>query len=315
MNHQIFNKDCIEGAKEIWDNSVDLIICDPPFGIEEGSFSKHYYRDNDKVINGYVQAPDDYYEFSYAWIEQCKRILKDNGSMFIVSGWSNLRHIENAIASHGMHMVNHMIWKFNFGVFTRKKMVSSHYHILYIVKTKKAKPVFNTYCRFGFDEKTPDGRSLLYNDMEDVWTINKEYNSGEFKSINKLPEELIRKIIQYYSNERDLVCDFFMGNFTTASVALKMGRMVCGFELNENSYNHFMPIINKIEFGSDLKLLKKVEVNTPKNQGKKLTKEEIELIKNDFSELLKTNTKAKSLIILSEKHGRGRWSLERIIKR
>ena len=71
---------------------------------------------------------------------------------------------------------------------------SSHYHILYITKSKKAIPTFNTYSRFGFSEKTTDERSLVYEDMEDVWTIGKEYQPKEFKSVNKLPEALIEGV-------------------------------------------------------------------------------------------------------------------------
>lgn len=311
-----YNEDCVEGAKKyLNDNSVDLLICDPPFGIEEASFSKHYYREKNLVLEGYVQAPDDYYLFSYMWLEQCKRILKENGSLIVISGWTNLRHVLNAVADLKMHVHNHIIWKYNFGVFTKKKMVSSHYHVLHITKSKKSNFTFNTYCRFGFSEKTTEGRSLLYNDMEDVWVINKEYNPGEFKSINKLPEELVKKLILYYSNEGDDVCDFFMGNFTTASCAKKLGRFVTGFELNEKAFKHFVPIIDEIKFGCDLETLKKVNVDTPENQGKKLSENEIFVIQEDFKELLKTNSKMESLQILSKRYGRGRWSLERIIKR
>lgn len=314
MNN-IYNEDCIIGAKKyIPNSSVDLIICDPPFGIDESTFKKHYYRD-DKVIEGYVSAPDNYAEFSLKWISECKRILKNNGSLYIVSGWSNLSHILNAINYLNLNVVNHIIWKFNFGVFTKKKYVTSHYHILYLTKSKSAKPTFNTYCRFGFSEKTDDNRSLAFSDMESVWRINKEYHPGKMKNGNKLPEALIKKIIQYSSNEGDLICDFFMGNFTTAFVAKKMGRNVCGFELNPSAYHYFMPKLNEIEFGCDLEKQKIVNEGLPVNQGKKLLQSEIEDIKNEFSVLTATMPKKQALIDLSKKYGRGRWSLERILKR
>ncbi len=311
----VYNQDCVEGAKNhIEDNSVDLIICDPPFGIEESSFQKHYYRD-DLVIEGYVEAPTDYEKFSLDWITESKRIMKDNGSMYIISGWTNLHHILNAVNKLGLHMINHIIWKYNFGVCTKTKFVSSHYHILYLSKTKKVKPKFNTYSRFGFSEKTADDRSLLYSDMEDVWNIPKEYQSGERKNANKLPEELIRKIMQYSSDEGDLVCDFFLGNFTSAVVSKKMNRNFVGFEINENSYNHFIKEMESVVEGSDLANLKVVDVGTPANQGKKLEQEEIDSIQKDFNELLNTKTKKDSIKAITEKYGRGRWSVERIIKR
>ena len=57
------------------------------------------------------------------------------------------------------------------------------------------------------------------------------------KNINKLPEELVKKMIQYSSNEGDLVCDFFLGNFTTAVVSKKLNRVPMGFELNKHAFH------------------------------------------------------------------------------
>jgi len=189
---------------------------------------------------------------SLAWINECKRILKDNGSFYIISGWTNLYHILNAIDELKLHLVNHIIWKYNFGVYTQRKFVSSHYHILYLTKSSRSRPTFNTCCRFNREERTDIGGSALYSDMEDVWYIRKEYQKGKLKNSNKLPEGLVKKIIQYSSNQGDIVCDFFMGNFTTAMVAKKMGRNCVGFEINKNPFDVFSKELANIEFGRDL---------------------------------------------------------------
>lgn len=234
---QIYNTDCISGARQ-WLSaaSIDLFLADPPFGIAGDKLHKHYNRDENNVLAGYVEAPEDYYEFSLAWLTEAKRILKATGSMYIVSGWSNLHHILNAINALNLVLINHIIWKFNFGVYTSRKYVTSHYHILY-VKLNKSKPVFNTNCRFTNQDRD-NNRSLLYRDMEDVWIINKEYQPGQIKNKNKLPDELIEKMILYSSNEGNHVCDFFLGNFTTAYVAKRLNRIPIGFEINPESFNH-----------------------------------------------------------------------------
>ena len=53
---------------------------------------------------------------------------------------------------------------------------------------------------------------------------------------NKLPEELVKKMVQYSSNEGDVVCDFFMGNFTTKKVCRELNRHCIGFEININAF-------------------------------------------------------------------------------
>jgi len=244
MNLKIYNKDCISGAKKYFDDeSVDLGIYDPPFGINENSFGSQYNRDESNVIKGYVEAPENYLDFTRQWLSEATRILKSNGSMYVISDWSLLHDVLIVIKELDLFVINHIIWKYNFGVFTKKKYVSSHYHMLFLKKSKNAKITFNTECRFDPDEKDGKGRSLIYGDLEDVWVINKEYATGKTKNKNKLPEALVQKMILYSSNEGDTVCDFFMGNFTTAFVAQKLGRIPRGFELNKKAFDYHMPLL------------------------------------------------------------------------
>jgi len=312
-NYEIWNEDCILGAKSISDKSVHLLLADPPFGIQESKFDNLYNRNFDNVISGYVEAPQDYDKFTLDWMTEAKRVLDDNGSMYIVSGWTNLPSIFKAIEALNLFVVNHIVWKFNFGVNTKNKYVSSHYHIIYLTKSKKAKRTFNSNCRFTQLDKDDDGGSLLYQDLEDVWVINKEYQPQTKKNVNKLPNKLVNKIIEYSSNAGDLVCDFFMGNFTTAYCSLELGRRVTGFELNPESYEHHIDKISKI------KCENKVVNITPKenpyfNQGKKLTDEEVLRIKNRFTEL-KSIYKSKKDVInkLTFEFGRGRFSINNIL--
>ena len=311
-----YNEDCITGAQKIEDDSVDLIICDPPFGISETSFDKHYKRENN-AIEGYVEAPSDYQKFSNEWIAQAKRILKPNGTFYIVSGWTHLREILNSIDRLDLTTHNHIIWKYNFGVSTTKKFVSSHFHILRLSKGNNL--TFNTHCRFGPQEKSSEGKSLLYADLEDVFVINKEYMPGKIKNQNKLPIELIDKLILYSSNENDLVCDFFLGNFTTAYSAIGLGRKATGFEINKEVFNiHSNNIQNnkKQLIKAKLNNLKTVTIDKPKNQGKPITTTELLAIKIKHDEHIKKHyTKKKSIEILMSEYGRGKFSIINILKK
>jgi len=316
MKYQIYCEDCIDGAKKhIKSESVDLIICDPPFGINETSFDKHYKRKEDcLIIDGYVEAPSDYYKFTHDWISEAKRVLKPDGSFYIISGWSKLKEILNVLDDLDLCLQNHIIWKYNFGVFTRNKFVTSHYHILYVLKSDKAKPTFNTHCRFGSGEKDLYGKSLNYQDMEDVWTITKEFHQSKKKNKNKLPTALIEKMLLYSSNAGDVVCDFFQGNFTTASCSIDLGRIPIGFELNSESYNYNMPLLNDILFGNGLNRLRQIMITGPENSGKRITASEREAILHDCELLLSSGKSKKSVISeLSSKYGRGKFSILNII--
>ena len=243
-----YNEDCITGAqKHLKDNSIDLIVCDPPFGINGHRLNKHYNRDENNVLDGYVDVPEnEYAEFSRQWINEAERVLRPGGSIYIVSGYSNLRHILNALSDTNLKEVNHLIWKYNFGVYTSKKYISSHYHILYCIK-KGGHVTFNKNAFYADSKKTAQGGSINYLDREDVWIINREYKRRQMKNKNELPKSLLGKIIRYSSNPDDLVCDFFLGGFSTAKVAIGLGRKACGFEINKNAFDYQIREMIKIK--------------------------------------------------------------------
>jgi site-specific DNA-methyltransferase (adenine-specific) len=150
--------------------------------------------------------------------------------MYVFSGWNNLADILNAIEEIGFITVNHIIWKYQFGVVTSRKFVTSHYHCLYLCKNDKKRKFF-PYERFGKEEKNNQGRSLHYKDKEDVWEIKREYWTGDEKTPTKLPAEIIKKILQYSSEEGDLVFDPFLGSGQTAVVSKLLKRNYIGFEI------------------------------------------------------------------------------------
>lgn len=216
----IYYEDCIANIpKRIDDESIDLIIADPPFGIRFDGKGSQYNRKSEFVVSGYSEIKQaNYHEFSKAWIKAIYPILKETGSAYIFSGWTNLKDILIAIDDAGFTTQNHLIWKYQFGVFTKRKYVTSHYHILFLVKNPK-KYYFNKIDHY----------------PEDVWEIKREYLPGEKKNSTKLPDKLVEKLLLYSSQENDLVLDPFMGNGTTAVACIKHKRNYLGFEINPNA--------------------------------------------------------------------------------
>ena len=234
----IINADCIVGMKSINNKIIDLIVTDPPFAIDFKAKRANYNRTPENVLEGYHEIKQkDYLPFSRNWINEAYRVLKDSGSMFVFSGWSNLKDILIALDEVDFKLVNHIIWKYQFGVVTTNKYVSSHYHCLYVCKDDK-KRKFYPNSRF----KSGNTR---YKDMEDVWTINREYWRNEKKTPTKLPSEIIKKILQYASKPDDMVLDPFLGSGQVAVVSKEMGRRYMGFEMIKEYYNFAKKRIDK----------------------------------------------------------------------
>ena len=242
--YQVHNLDCVNGMREhVADGSVDLIFTDPPYGIDGDGLDVHYHRDESNVVPGYVDVPlSQYAQFSQDWIRECERVLRPGGSMYIVSGYTNLHHILNALHATDLEEVNHLIARYTFGVNATKKWISSHYHVLFWQKKDRGrlKRTFNHMYRFADNKDS-------YNDRLSVQDMPRDYKPGEIKNKNQLSEEFIDKFIMYSSNPGDLVMDPFCGGFTTARQSLRRGRRFVGFELNTNAYDAFAPALDSIE--------------------------------------------------------------------
>ena len=311
-----YNGDCIAGAKQyIKDNSIDLIITDPPYGIQGDMLHHHYNRNEQFVAQGYVEVDTEAYEaFSQAWVAEAARILRPGGTMYIISGYTNLYHILSALRQHDLTEINHIIWKYNFGVFTQKKYISSHYHILYYEK-KGGKRTFQKDVRFGMSEKDENGGSYNYQDREDVWIINREFKPGKIKNKNELPCELLIKMMQYSSQEGDFVCDLFLGGFSTAKVAIGLNRMITGFEISETIFDIKAKEMETIVPGSMVHTLRSPIQSSLLRQGKRWSREERQEVHTRYQEFMQVGmSKKHALSLLEKEFGRGTFSLDRCLK-
>ncbi len=211
----VYEGDALALLPQVPGGSVDLIVTDPPFAIDFKAQRLNYNRKSSNVLEGYREVSgEEYGEFTKRWIAEAERVLTPTGSMYVFSGWNRLRDILEGIDAAGLTTINHLIWKYQFGVFTKKKYVTSHYHILFVVKDPK---------RYTFNK--------IDHYPEDVWVINREYWKGRKKTPTKLPADLVKKILCYSSNKGDLVLDPFLGSGTVAVVARQEGRNFLGFEI------------------------------------------------------------------------------------
>lgn len=242
--YQVYNQSCVEGMREhVADESVDLVFTDPPYGIDGDELDVHYHRDESKVVPGYIDVPlSQYAQFSLDWIRECERVLRPGGSMYIVSGYTNLHHILNALHSTSLVEINHVIAQYSFGVSTKNKFVSSHYHVLFWAKPDRGqkKRTFNSNWKFT-DQKDS------YHDRLSVQAMPRDYKPGQVRNKNQLSEDFIEKFIKYSSNRGDTVLDCFGGGLTTGRTALRWGRNFVGFELNKNAYDAFVPTLDLVE--------------------------------------------------------------------
>jgi len=206
--NKIYNQDCLEGLKEIDDNSVDCIFNDP-----------WYYPDNQKTRNAFED--DTFWEITESWLKECKRVLKDSGHMFVSFSSQKMAKFEMLLAKLNFPLQSRIVWHYRNagGRCADKSRWGKTYEMIYHLSFG---------ARLNFPEVWGDERF-------DVWTIAIPQSNFKDKKIHEFqkPLNLLRRIISIGSHERDLVLDCFMGSGTTAVVSKELNRNFIGFEINK----------------------------------------------------------------------------------
>ena len=245
---KIWNEDCLSGLKQIPDNSIDLIVTDPPYCL-----GKDYGNNSDKLESA------EYLQWTYSWIDAVIPKLKDTGSFYIFLSWQYSPEIFSYLKTK-LNMTNEIIWDRripSMGGSTRK-FSSVHDNIGFFTKTKKyyfdIDPV-----RIPYDAETKKARTrkqfvgakwleMGYN-PKDIWScarIHAQAPEREDHPTQK-PLEIINRIILSSCPENGIVLDPFMGSGTTAISAINNNRRYCGFELNTPYYDTILKRIDNLK--------------------------------------------------------------------
>ena len=146
--------------------------------------------------------------------------------------------------------------------------------------------------------------------MEDVWIINREYKPGEVKNKNELPSALLIKLTQYLSKPGDVVCDFFLGGFSTAKIARGLGRSAVGFEINKRSFDYHHQEVEQVRVNELADQVRLGKDDTPTNAGEPWDEAELNKLRERYLDLRRTGkTKKRTTEILAGEFQRGNWSI------
>lgn len=228
----LYNGDCLKLFKQVPSESVDTIFADPPFNLDkeydEGVTDKNSF-------SGYL----DWY---YTWIDECIRVLKPGGSLFIynIPKWNTYL---SAYLSRKMNFRNWITVDMKFGLPIQNRLYPANYSLLYYIKGDKPN-TFNVqrvpiqtcpHCSReikdygGYKNKmNPNGVTL-----SDVWSdiYPVRHTSSKNRKYNELSIKLLDRVISMSTNEGDIVLDPFGGSGTTFAVCELLGRKWIGFEL------------------------------------------------------------------------------------
>lgn len=231
--------DSLSVLKKMKDKSVQLIFADAPYNI-----GKDFGNNSDKWESVYA-----YIDWCKSWIDECMRVLSDNGTMYFMTATQHMPYLD-VFVSEKYNVLCRIIWAYDSSGVQSKKIYGSLYEpILMINKSKKATYTFN-YNDILVEAKTGAKRKLIdyrknppqpYSTEKvpgNVWDFSRvRFKMDEYENHpTQKPEALLERIVKASSNPGDVILDPFSGSFTTSAVAVRLGRVGIGIDMNEEYY-------------------------------------------------------------------------------
>ncbi len=228
--NKIYCMDCLEGLKQLPDESVDLVLTDPPYNISKLNDNRDKSKLNSPIMRR--ESPliydfgdwdnktrEEFLEFTQLWLSECCRVLKDGGTIISFFNKEDISFLGWTSKEFGIRTRTILSWhKTNPVPSFRKVNYLSACEFLWVGSKGDKSWTFN------FKQQKE-----MHNFFE---TPNKSYY-GETKHPTEKPLSLIKELIEIHSNPQDIVLDPFMGSGTTAVACKQLNRKFIGFEISK----------------------------------------------------------------------------------
>lgn len=240
-NCELINDDCFDFLPTVAKESVDMVFADPPYNLSNNGFTCQSGKAV-SVNKGDWDASNGLekdFEFHKKWLNECKRVLKKDGTLWLSGTYHSIYACGFALQSLGFHILNDICWyKPNASPnLSCRFFTASHETLIWARKSKDGKHTFNyEKMRTGVFR---DFLKVPEKQMRSVWAIGTTPPSEKLlgKHPTQKPLELLDRIVVASTNEGDLVLDPFMGSGSTGVAALKRKRHFIGIEKDKEYYN------------------------------------------------------------------------------
>jgi modification methylase len=229
----ILEGDCIAQMEALPARSVDLVFADPPYNLQLGGA---LLRPDNSRVDGVDDDWDrfasfkDYDDFTRRWLAAARRLLKDDGALWVIGSYHNIFRVGATLQDLGYWMLNDIVWRKSNPMpnFRGTRFTNAHETLIWCAKSAEARYTFNY-----------DSMKSLNDDlqMRSDWTLplctggERLKNRGGRKTHpTQKPESLLYRVIMASTKPGDVVLDPFFGTGTTGAVAKKLKRHYIGLE-------------------------------------------------------------------------------------
>ncbi len=234
----ILQGDCVAEMARLPDKSVDMIFADPPYNLQLGG-------DLFRPEGSRVDAVDDewdkfesltaYDNFTREWLEQARRILKDDGTLWVIGSYHNIYRVGSLLQDEGFWILNDIVWRKTNPMpnFRGTRFTNAHETLIWCAKDEKSHYTFNYRVMKALNDDLQMRSDWIMPICAGAERVKDE--GGAKAHPTQKPEALLYRILLACTKPGDVVLDPFFGTGTTGAVARRLGRRWIGIE-RESSY-------------------------------------------------------------------------------
>src|SRR5438045_3432520 len=234
----ILEGDCIAEMARLPDRSVDMIFADPPYNLQLGG-------DLFRPEGSRVDAVDDewdkfdslavYDEFTRDWLAEARRILKDDGTIWVIGSYHNIYRVGGLLQDADFWILNDIVWRKTNPMpnFRGTRFTNAHETLIWCAKDEKARYTFNYRAMKALNDDLQMRSDWLLPICAGPERVKGE--DGAKAHPTQKHEALLYRILLACTKHGDVVLDPFLGTGTTGAVARRLGRRWIGIE-RESAY-------------------------------------------------------------------------------
>lgn len=234
---RLIQGDCIAEMAKLPDNCIDMIFADPPYNLQLGG-------DLNRPDGSHVDAVTDdwdkfdsfatYDSFTAAWLREAKRILKPNGTIWVIGSYHNIFRVGATLQDQGFWILNDIIWRKANPMpnFKGTRFTNAHETLIWASQGEDARYTFNYKAMKTLNDELQ---------MRSDWVLpicggqERLKKDGTKVHPTQKPESLLYRVMLACTKPGDVILDPFFGTGTTGAVAKRLGRKWIGIE-REDSY-------------------------------------------------------------------------------
>ncbi|HTG37753.1 site-specific DNA-methyltransferase [Sphingomonas sp.] len=229
----ILRDDCVAAMKRLPDASIDCIFADPPYNLQLGG---ELFRPDGSHVDAVTDDWDKfdtfaaYDRFTRAWLKEARRILKPNGTIWVIGSYHNIFRVGSAVQDMGFWILNDIVWRKSNPMpnFKGTRFTNAHETLIWASMGEKARYTFNYRSL-----KTLNDELQMRSDWEFAICSGGERLRGDDGAKvhpTQKPEALLYRVMLASTHPGDVVLDPFFGTGTTGAVARRLGRRFIGIE-------------------------------------------------------------------------------------